>query len=557
MLREYYKRVLSIYGYSERPYLSYVIDNIEDYWDKKILFVVEAPTGYGKSTVSATMALRAYEEGRKLVIGYPLRTLLEDQFRKLTDAIKDTEMIGKRYMHVHDSLYLIKPITLTTIDTLSLTMFGLAPEDLNIVLKNWYEWIGTLQGSSGHYLFSWSSIILSDIILDEVHLLADEAKSLTFLVTMIEHAYNHDQKIIFMSATLPAALKEKIKSSSRIGDKIHWIDFQDDKEFINSRREKKYELKVEALLGVDKYEKMFSWIEDAFNRGYSRVIVIFNTVRDAINFYNLYTSRNGHNHAILLHSRLNDNDRRRKIDRLNQLRSGRKYVVIATQVIEAGVDMTSDVLISELAPANSLVQRFGRFLRYKDEVDGCAYIWYDASLINSKNYKVYDGNLCHKTKEYLEKNRGNINLHVPNDAGGYSHLINYVYSIENFVVNRRLKEEFLLTFTNPDNIASVVSKFLDLEGSFVRDAELIPVMPASINESIPISYRLFLRLLDKGIVTSVILNDGSEKEINKSKLKSFKNALKYMIRENVIAFRINCYYDEELGLIIPEDGNYE
>ncbi|TLD68814.1 CRISPR-associated helicase Cas3' [Phragmitibacter flavus] len=39
-------------------------------------------------------------------------------------------------------------------------------------------------------------------------------------------------------------------------------------------------------------------------------------------------------------------------------------VIIATQVVEAGVDISSDKLITELAPWTSLVQRFGRAARY-------------------------------------------------------------------------------------------------------------------------------------------------------------------------------------------------
>lgn len=42
-------------------------------------------------------------------------------------------------------------------------------------------------------------------------------------------------------------------------------------------------------------------------------------------------------------------------------------IVVATQVVEAGVDVSSSVLITDLAPWSSLVQRFGRAARYADE----------------------------------------------------------------------------------------------------------------------------------------------------------------------------------------------
>src|SRR4029079_17005392 len=39
-------------------------------------------------------------------------------------------------------------------------------------------------------------------------------------------------------------------------------------------------------------------------------------------------------------------------------------ILVATQVVEAGLDLSADRLLTELAPANALVQRAGRCARY-------------------------------------------------------------------------------------------------------------------------------------------------------------------------------------------------
>ena len=49
-------------------------------------------------------------------------------------------------------------------------------------------------------------------------------------------------------------------------------------------------------------------------------------------------------------------------------------IVVATQVLEAGIDITSALLVTDIAPWGSMVQRFGRVNRYGDDV--CSEIWW-------------------------------------------------------------------------------------------------------------------------------------------------------------------------------------
>jgi CRISPR-associated endonuclease/helicase Cas3 len=67
---------------------------------------------------------------------------------------------------------------------------------------------------------------------------------------------------------------------------------------------------------------------------------------------------------LLIHSRFRAEDRRANQERLHSHPPAEGRIVIATQAIEAGVDLSARVLFTELAPWASLVQRFGRCNRY-------------------------------------------------------------------------------------------------------------------------------------------------------------------------------------------------
>jgi len=109
-------------------------------------------------------------------------------------------------------------------------------------------------------------------------------------------------------------------------------------------------------------------------------LVILNTVSRAQALFQALTDGSevdGCPELRLVHSRFRPPDRR-DIERVLQEEPGEQgRIVVATQAIEAGVDMTSAILFTELAPWSSMVQRFGRCNRYGESVQGAEVYWID------------------------------------------------------------------------------------------------------------------------------------------------------------------------------------
>ena len=81
----------------------------------------------------------------------------------------------------------------------------------------------------------------------------------------------------------------------------------------------------------------------------------------------------------LVHSRFRPADRAREIKKVTRKNDANPHgrIVVATQAVEAGVDISAAVLFTELAPWSSLVQRFGRANRYAKLPDGADVHWID------------------------------------------------------------------------------------------------------------------------------------------------------------------------------------
>jgi len=101
-----------------------------------------------------------------------------------------------------------------------------------------------------------------------------------------------------------------------------------------------------------------------------QTLVIVNTVKQASELYMDVRRTVGRESSItvkLMHSRFRPADRESWLNEFltkHTLKSDTNRILIATQIVEAGVDISASCLISELAPWPSLVQRFGRAARY-------------------------------------------------------------------------------------------------------------------------------------------------------------------------------------------------
>lgn len=122
----------------------------------------------------------------------------------------------------------------------------------------------------------------------------------------------------------------------------------------------------------------------------STTLVIVNTVRRAQALYSaLKPVLNDSTARLLLHSRFRPPERAALEARLRD-GSAMDRVVVATQAVEAGIDMTSAVLFTELAPWSSMVQRFGRCNRTGElnADSGAEIYWIDVETDAARPYAI-------------------------------------------------------------------------------------------------------------------------------------------------------------------------
>jgi CRISPR-associated endonuclease/helicase Cas3 len=252
----------------------------------------------------------------------------------------------------------------------------------------------------------------SRLIIDEVQ--AYDPKAAAIVVKFIEHVVGMGGKFLLMTATLPDFIKNRIKESCPAFKEIDI--YQNYHEELKSLQKHVVEIK-----SIDNSVKDFTLKDDYFDDiiqkatedDGKRVLVIMNTVKQAQTvFKELKKKTNfGVENLRLLHSRFSYHDRKKTEDALKNWFGNPKpdnekipKILVATQVVEASLDLDSDYMFTEIAPMDSLIQRMGRVLRSfrfddkkKPVTKPNIFIFFFEKGYQSAGNKVYNNELIENT----------------------------------------------------------------------------------------------------------------------------------------------------------------
>lgn len=134
--------------------------------------------------------------------------------------------------------------------------------------------------------------------------------------------------------------------------------------------------------------------------GGARTLVIMNTVRSAADLHKEISKRKPDAKLVLIHSRFRPPDRQEVVSDLLEEPGPEGTIIVSTQVIEAGVDVSAKALFTELAPWPALVQRLGRCNR-AGEYDEAQVYWIDVPTDKKGSALPYTPEELDRAREVL------------------------------------------------------------------------------------------------------------------------------------------------------------
>lgn len=221
------------------------------------------------------------------------------------------------------------------------------------------------------------------------------------------------QKSIWMSATMAAAWLETVDHPKPVSPPLSLSETElADTASIGKRLQAEKTLGKAAALADD--SKSLAKEIMALHRPKTLTLVIVNTVDRAVDLHtelrkpasrkgDIDTASEERPEIVLLHSRFRPPERQAKVNLvLASEMPAEGRIVVSTQVVEAGVDISARTLFSELAPWSSLVQRFGRCNRAGEYPQANIY-WIDVPEKQAPPYEPPD---LDQAREVLHAHEG-------------------------------------------------------------------------------------------------------------------------------------------------------
>lgn len=372
---------------------------------KDSIFYLEAPTGSGKSNTAMNLSFTFMKENpeiRKIFYIYPFNTLVEQNMNILEKTFEGDEKILsqiavvnslvpfkepqeeedsiKKYQEMLlDRQFMNYPIVLSTHVMLFRMMFGNRREDM----------------------FGFHQLSHSVIVLDEIQSYSSELWK-NIILFLKAYAELLDLKIIIMSATLPnlEVLTDNQSPAVKLISNPR-------KYFGHTIFRDRVDLRYELLEKKITLEELEFHVQKNVGR---KVLIEFIKKSTAEEFYRMIEKKNK-GICFLMTGDSSIRDRKMIISKIEKMKS---VILVATQVIEAGVDIDMDVGYKDISRLDSEEQFMGRINRsgkktgyvYFFDLDDAHQIYKD--IRSSKEYSLLNDEmrqiLCTKNFAFYYEN---------------------------------------------------------------------------------------------------------------------------------------------------------
>lgn len=333
--------------------------DVEKQWishkDQSIFFL-EAPTGSGKSNTSMNLSFQMLREGSvKIIYVYPFNTLVEQNLESLRQIFGNDEEVFSK-ISVINSITPIKTDEEELVEVYQKALLDRQFLNYPFILTTHVSFFHMLFGSEREAVFGFCQLAGSVVVLDEIQSYKNKiwAEIILFLKA---YADMLNIKVIIMSATLP-----DLEYLTGKNHQVVKLVNQREKYFSHPLFKERVRVSYELLNQTIDLEKLCELVLHYAFEG-KKVLIEFVVKDTAYEFNRLLNGKAPEGFYVDLITGDNTQwERKRILNKMNCMDHCGK-ILVATQVVEAGVDIDMDIGFKDISKLDSEEQFMGRINR--------------------------------------------------------------------------------------------------------------------------------------------------------------------------------------------------
>ena len=339
------------------------------------VFCLTAPTGAGKTLTLLALAkklLAGGTYGRRtpagVIYALPFLSITEQVDSVCRAAVSEPDTVlradsGAQNMRLDDLIALAEQGDDNAAQNVAAEMFRELIFDAPFVVTTFVQLFETLMSNKNSTLLKLPSFAGRVIVIDEIQALPPRLY-VFFAAWLVEFCSRFDAYVILSTATMPAfglpdSKNEQLEAVFCRYRGLEPVQILEEDIFLNPRFNR---YRIEPRWEICSVAALSDEVNRVLLDGES-VMVILNTIADTRDLYKRFAGREDVE-VLLLNTRFTPLDRREKIEQCRDTNPAKPVLLITTQMVEAGVDISFQVVFRDLCPLPSLIQAAGRCNRH-------------------------------------------------------------------------------------------------------------------------------------------------------------------------------------------------
>lgn len=370
------------------------LNNLKEIFsEKQHIYSLTLPTGLGKTITSFAVALEIKRvlaiPSQRIIITIPFTSIIDQNFEVYSQIVnsKNSNVLLKHH-HLAEPAYKLNDEEFTP----DKSEFMIETWQSEVVVTTFVQLLNSIYSNDKSLLMKLPNLANSIIILDEVQTVSYEYwKLIKNTFEVLGKTYNC--YFILMSATQPLMFLPGEEIIEIVPDYEKYFGYFNRTKLINKAKN--------PISFADFIYDVSSYLS---NNEKKDVLIILNTKKHSKQcFEELRNLVNRETEDIYYLSTMITPYERKHIISLIKEKSDKRKIIVSTQLIEAGVDISVDTVFRAMSPIDAIIQASGRANRYNEKPNQGEVYLYEIEEMLKATSLVYGADLIKKTKNVLKE----------------------------------------------------------------------------------------------------------------------------------------------------------